>query len=100
MKTTGGASARTRLTKGQLLEEGKEYGQILPNSGGHENIVMGSEASAEGKEYGQTLPTAEVIMKNEAVGASARRRLTKIQLLEEGKEYGQILPNSGGHYEK
>ena len=31
------------------------------------------------------------MMKNEAVGASARRRLTKIQLLEEGKEYGQIL---------
>ena len=65
MKVKGGASARTRLTKGQLLEEGKEYGQIFPNSGGHENIVMGSEASAEGKEYGQTLPTAEVIMKNE-----------------------------------
>ena len=30
MKITRGASARTRLTKRQLLEEGKEYRQILP----------------------------------------------------------------------
>ena len=29
---TGGASAATRLTKRQQLEEGSEYGQILPTA--------------------------------------------------------------------
>ena len=70
METTGGASATTR----QQLEEGKEYGQILPNSG-RKKIVMKTTG-----------------------GASATTRLTRMQQLEEGKEYGQILPSSGGHY--
>ena len=115
MKVKGGASATTRLTKRQLLKEGKEYGQILLAA---EDIMKnendrrwGSGASAatgltrsqqleRGQEYGQILPNSgrkRIVMKTTG-GASATTRLTRMQQLEEGKEYGQILPSSGGHY--
>ena len=98
MKVTGGAAATTGLTRRQQLEAGKEYGNILPNSGGHyEKMIWESGTSAttrltkrqqleEGKECGQILPTAEIIMNNESERRSLGNNKAHEKAAAEGRQ--------------
>ena len=76
MKTTSGASGATRLRRGEHVQEGKQYGQILPPTEGimkNENDKrrfgcnksQKGRASHVGKQYGQIFRTAEVFLNSD-----------------------------------
>ena len=59
------------------------------------------EQVQEGKQFGQILPTAEVIMKKKNDKQSCRFDKTQKERSSPGREaVGTDAPNSGGHHEK